>query len=150
MTIEFDDRELKALALDLGDGISKDVRDRVKDVMKQGASDLKKKWQANAKESAGAHGHLYPYSIDFDQVTGARSAGGQFSRDLEFEVGPNEEKRVNGRGSGVGGFVGKAGAGYEFGSANQPPHLDGQRAADDIVPLLERRIGIAAEDVFDA
>lgn len=140
MTIEFDDRELRALAVDLG-SLGAEAAKRVRGVMQEGSSDLKKKWQANAKESAGAHGHLYPYSIDWEQ-----SASGL----LEFEVGPNEEKRVNGRGSGVGGFVGKAGAGYEFGSANQPPHLDGQRAADDIVPLLERRIGIAAEDVFDA
>lgn len=145
----FDDRELKALAVDLGN-VEPGVRKRLRGVLQEGSSDLKKAWQANAKESSGAHGALYPYSIDWEQVAGTRTATGQFSSNLDFEIGPDESKVVGGRNGGSGGMVGKAGAGYEFGSVNQPPHLDGQRAADEIVPRIVRRIDITASDLFDA
>lgn len=128
----FDDRELNALAVDLS-GITKKTHPVVRGVYQEGASDIKKEWQANAKESAGAHGRLYPYSIDWEE---------KVSTQLIFEIGPNESKTV------AGAQPGQAGEGYEYGSVNQPPHLDGNRAADRLVPLIERRIGIAVEDLF--
>jgi hypothetical protein len=134
VTAEFDTRALDALAVDLGK-MSDAVHRQVRGVFQEGASDLKKEWQANAKESAGTHGRLYPYSIDWEE---------RVSTNLDFEVGPNDGKSV------AGGNPGQAGEGYEYGSVNQPPHLDGNRAADRLIPLIERRIVIAAEGLFDA
>lgn len=123
----FDDRELQALAVDLGKLATSQLTP-VRDAFEAGALDLKNKWRENATQTAGKHGRRYPASISYDEV-GLTS--------IAFEVGPETNRPQGGMGPG-----------FEYGSKNQPPHLDGQRAADEIVPHLQRRILLAAEDVF--
>lgn len=125
--IEFDDRELNALAVELPE-LAAATRRATLGVFREAAHELKEKWRAGAKESSGTHGRLYPFAITWDQKA---------STDLVFEVGPE-----------TGRPQGGMGPGFEFGSTNQPAHLDGQKAADDVIPRLERRILLAAEDVF--
>lgn len=125
--IEFDDRELTALAVDLGD-ISVESTARVRGVFREAAHELKNRWRDNAKASSGSHARLYPFSITWDEKLSG----------LDYEVGPVDGKNNQ-------GFLGPV---LEFGGAKSPAHLDGQRAADAVVPYLERRIALAAEDVF--
>lgn len=72
-------------------------------------------WQHNARGTAGEHGKWYPDSI----TTEMKFAG--FG--LEVETGPE-------RGMKQGGMS------FEFGSRNQPPHLDGLLA----MPLADARL----------
>lgn len=65
-------------------------------------------WADNARGTAGAHGVHYPDSITSE----TKVAFG-----ILVETGPE-----SGRKQGV------MGRGFEFGSRNQPPHLDGLRA----------------------
>lgn len=68
-------------------------------------------WASNARETSGDHGKHYPNSIDAELVF---DLGG-----VSVDVGPNAAKKQGGMGRG-----------FEFGSQNQPPHLDGLRAMD--------------------
>lgn len=118
--IRFDTSELAALAVDLGrTGIR--TTGVMTDVFSEGADDLVKTWASNARATSGVHGRHYPDSIDSERLLGANIA---------FEVGPNPSKP-------------QGGMHFESGSVNQPPHPDGQRAADQQIPLLQRRIDIA-------
>lgn len=125
--IEFDDSELDALAVRLTK-LSATTQRATRGVFSEAAHELREKWRANAQATSGEHGRLYPNAISWEQ---------KVSTGLVFEVGPDSGKPQ-----------GAMGPGFEFGSVNQPAHLDGQRAADDVVPHLERRVLLAAEDVF--
>lgn len=127
--MEFDTRELTALAADLtamGPLTTKATRETFAD----GAKMLRDDWRKSAEETSGDHGRHYPRSI---------TAELKFSTDIVYEVGPDISMKQ-----------GSMGPGFEFGSINQEPHLDGQRAADKLGPLLEKAVMIAAEDAFDA
>lgn len=78
-------------------------------------------WAANARVTSGTHGIHYPDSIDSELVF---NAGG-----VSVDVGPNAAKKQ-----------GSMGRGFEFGSANQPPHLDGLRALDGAQQRVERMV----------
>jgi hypothetical protein len=91
-------------------GAEKDAASKTYPVVKQHAQELRDQWQSNAKESAGRHGKHYPKSITAEQVPAADA--------IEWEVGP--ETRLP---------QGSMGRGFEYGSRNQPPHLDGAQAA---------------------
>lgn len=65
-------------------------------------------WADNAKQTAGVHGKHYPKSITSE----AKLAFG-----VTVEVGPETGKKQ-----------GSMGPGFELGSRNQAPHLDGLRA----------------------
>lgn len=118
--ITFDTHEVAALASDLGKISAKSTSAMV-GVFKAGGDDLVKQWATNARATAGEHGKHYPNSIDAEM---------QVSTDIVIEVGPNPAKP-------------QGGMSFEYGSVNQPPHLDGQRAADTVIPQLERRIDAA-------
>jgi hypothetical protein len=118
--ISLDTHELDALAVDLGKLGAEAVK-RLTPVFVEGGEQLVKTWAENARATAGQHGKHYPNSIDMDLAV---------STDIVVEVGPNPNKK-QGRMS------------FEFGSVNQPPHLDGQRAADAEIPRIERRIQAA-------
>lgn len=78
-------------------------------VVRRGALNVKNGWRANATATAGRHARLYPSSISFDMrphPTGASA-----------EIGPDK-----GRPQGPLGNL------LEFGSVNNPPHMDGARA----------------------
>jgi len=120
MVLRSDAREVAALAADLPSLPPRMVKP-IDGVFKSGAEAIEKTWRENAEETAGAHGKHYPKSIDHERLLGTS---------LAFEIGPNPAKK-QGRMS------------FEMGSRNQPPHLDGQKAADVEVPRVERNIQTA-------
>lgn len=79
----------------------------------------------NARETARRHGKHYPRSITM-------SSAGR----LAWEYGPDSD-------------LPQGGMSFEFGSRNQPPHLDLARSADQIEGRLPWRVQAAAEDAFD-
>lgn len=118
MTI--DASELHALSRDLGKlGAKSGVA--MYGVFKEGGKDLEKTWKRNAKATAGEHGKRYPDSITTDMRVGLN---------IEVEVGPDPQRP-------------QGGMSFEDGSVNQPPHLDGQFAADEVIPRIDRRIDAA-------
>lgn len=72
--------------------------------------------QAFAKESAGAHGKHYWKSITPGRLS-----------PLEWEYGPDPAEP-------------QGGMSFEYGSRNQPPHLDLARSADIISPKFAREV----------
>lgn len=126
----FDSRELYALSEDLGNVPAKSIRPVI-EVMREGANELRDKWRANAKATSGDHAYLYPSSI--------HATTSLFAHGVEAEIGPVLSMKQ--------GFLGPV---LEFGGVHSPPHLDGQRAADDLVPRIVNRVLTVAEGVFDA
>lgn len=118
--IVFDAHELSALAVDLGRVGTKAPATLIP-VFVEAGDRLVKTWAENARLTAGEHGRHYPDSIDMDLA---------ISTDIVVEVGPNPSKP-------------QGGMSFEEGSVNQPPHLDGQRAADREIPLIDKRIDVA-------
>lgn len=78
-------------------------------------------WQGNARETAGAHGVHYPDSISAELALTVSS--------VAVDVGPEAGKPQ-----------GSMGRGFEFGSRNQPAHLDGLRALDTMQAPAEQVI----------
>lgn len=89
--------------------------------MAQVGESVTDEWRRNAVETSGEHGKWYPDSIDSELVFDATG--------VSVDVGPNAAKKQ-----------GSMGAGFEFGSINQPPHLDGLRAVDGSQQRIERMI----------
>ncbi len=86
-------------------------------------------WANNARETSGEHGKHYPDSIDSGLVFSVTS--------VTVEAGPNASKKQGGMGMG-----------FEFGSVNQPPHLDGLRALDGMQVRAERVIDATVGHLF--
>lgn len=76
-----------------------------------------------ARESSGAHGKWYPDDFTVD------------GHGASWAYGP-EPSRPQG------------GMSFEFGSRNQPPHLDLAKSADVVGPNLQRRVGEAIDECF--
>lgn len=85
---------------------------------------LSNEWRDNARETSGAHGVHYPDSIDSELVFNLTG--------VSVDVGPNSAKPQ-----------GSMGRGFEFGSQNQPPHLDGLRAIDGFQQRAEKMVDAA-------
>lgn len=98
----------------------------VRPAIQQGADLTKRAWQENARATSGAHGKHYPNSITYDTRVLAGSVVG--------EVGPDSSRPQGGMGRG-----------FEFGSVNQPPHLDGLKAIEGttgkVESLLDEAVG---------
>jgi len=99
-------------------GLSEDLRHAaakalpaVRAVTLANARELRDKWRKNAKRTAGAHGRHYPSSITMDEVVAFGAA--------VVDIGPDSSKKQGGMGRG-----------FEYGSVNQRPHLDGAKAAE--------------------
>jgi hypothetical protein len=84
-------------------------------------------WRANARRTSGSHGKLYPRTIR-----------------NHFTDGPGFAESETGSSS-------PAARGYEFGSRNQQPHLDGTKAFDkasaDFIRAGEQAIAAALESL---
>jgi hypothetical protein len=93
-------------------------------VMAQAGEAFAKEWQANATATSGEHGKFYPASISSELIF---DAGG-----ISVDTGPDSSMKQGGMGKG-----------FEFGSVNQPPHLDGTRAMTAMEPRVESIIGAA-------
>lgn len=123
--IRFDERELRQFSAELPRLGAAGARAMTK-VLSEGAVELRDKWRANAKETAGEHGRHYPKSI----VVHPR-----LSTDVVFDIGPDPR-------------LPQGGMSFEFGSDKQPAHLDGQRAADEILPVIQGRATTALFHLF--
>ena len=80
-------------------------------------------WQHNARATSGEHGKWYPDSITTEMRTAAFTS-------IQVDTGPESGRKQ-----------GRMGRGFEFGSENQPPHLDGLRA----MPLAAARLDRLAD-----
>lgn len=79
--------------------------------------------QTFARESAGEHGKHYHRAFEAERLAL-----------MAWAYGPNAAMR-------------QGGMSFEWGSRNQPPHLDLNRSADIIGPTLASKIGDAIQDV---
>lgn len=118
--MNLDASELYALSRDFGK-IGARTTLVMFDVFKDAGNDLRDQWRENATATSGEHGKHYPRSITADF---------RVSTNIEVEIGPDPR-------------LPQGGMSFEYGSVNQPPHLDGQRAADEVVPRIDKRIDSA-------
>lgn len=125
--ITIDSHELAAVAIDIGKVGVQSTRAMI-EVFQDGGKTLSNAWAHNARATSGVHGKHYPNSIDWEM---------QLSTDIVIEVGPNPAKP-------------QGGMSFEEGSVNQPPHLDGQRAADYEIPMIERRANRRLDAILGA
>ncbi|MEV0382418.1 hypothetical protein [Nonomuraea sp. NPDC050643] len=88
------------------------------DVVKDQALRFRNDWRDNARQSAGAHGKHYPSSITAEKVG-----------DAAWEIGPDSALPQGGMG-----------AGFEWGSVNQPPHNDMGQAIVAVPERLESAV----------
>jgi hypothetical protein len=93
----------------------------IRAIVATGGEEIKNDWVANARISAGEHGVHYPDAIEANMRFGGFSA--------IAEIGPNPGKP-------------QGGMSFEYGSVNQPPHLDGKRALDKNLPSIERKLAL--------
>lgn len=85
-------------------------------------------WRSNARATSGAHGKHYPGTITSET---------RVSTDVVVETGPE-----------AGRPQGGMGPGFEFGSRNQPPHLDGARALTGAAMRLDRAAAYAIGEIL--
>lgn len=126
--IRGDASEVYKLAADLSQVGAKSIP-AMRGVMNEVGQAFAKEWAANARETSGEHGRHYPDSIDSELVF---DFGG-----VSVDVGPNRDKKQ-----------GSMGRGFEFGSENQPPHLDGLRALDGMQKRAERIVDSTIGHLF--
>lgn len=108
--------------------VGDDLPDGARQVVQRGALNIKTDWRQMAKVSAGKHGKLYPYSITYDtEETRTR---------VTAEIGPERDRP-------------QGGMAFETGSVNQPPHPDGQRAADREEPRFAKAVEEMAARLLD-
>lgn len=112
--------EVFRLADDFGTA-AKAIGEALYDTFEAEGETLAEDWRHNAEQTAGDHGRHYPKSITSET---------KLAIGIHVEVGPESGRRQGGMGRG-----------FELGSANQPPHLDGLRA----LPAAEARLEKAAD-----
>jgi hypothetical protein len=112
--LEWDGSDLLKLASDIEGGSHK-VAEGAFRLVKDHAEKLRDDWKSTARSSAKKHGKLYPRAITAEQVG--------FANGPEWEVGPESALPQGGMGKG-----------FEYGSVNQPPHLDMGQAVTKIEP----------------
>lgn len=89
--------------------------------------------QANASRTARKHGKYYPRTITAERIS-----------PFAWEYGPDADKVV----------VGKTGSlrpgrmSFEYGSRNQPPHLDLTKSLDVQGPLFAKDVADVADRLF--
>lgn len=116
---DIDASDLLRLERDLDAGFER-LRDRLPGVVRKAAVNVKTQWRAGAKRSADEHGKHYHRAITFDD--------GWATADVyTAEIGPESALPQGGMGPG-----------FEFGSVNQKPHMDGWTAVDGEEPRFER------------
>jgi len=101
----------------------------VRAIVEKSAGELRDDWKTNARATAGKHGKLYPSSITSEDVP---SFGA-----ITFDIGPDSSKKQGGMGRG-----------FEYGSVNQPPHLDGLHATEATEPAFHHAIDLAVEGLL--
>lgn len=112
------------VSLDLGK-IGYRATRRLQAVVEDAGTDVRDAWRDNLAESSGSRGPHAPAAIK------------AHSGVLVSEIYPDESMK-------------QGGMSWEFGSENQPPHLDGQRALDSLAPRINRRIDAIVADLGGA
>ncbi len=114
--IDLDASEILAL-LPTFEKAEREATNKAYGAVKGSAMKLRDQWKRNARASSGTHGRRYPKAITAEQIplVGA----------IEWEVGPESLMPQGGMGKG-----------FEYGSVNQPPHLDGAQAVTKVEPLF--------------
>lgn len=108
--------DIDVLAADLA-GIATRGKADMARVVRSNAEQGNRIAKANAKRTAGSHGKHYPNAMSAEAIT-----------PLTWEYGPDAAKP-------------QGGMSFEFGSRNQPPHLDLNRSADVVGPKFARDAG---------
>lgn len=101
----------------------------MREAVKKNAEELRDTWRSNARATSGKHGRLYPNTITYE----TKNEGGGASA----EIGPDSSKPQ-----------GRMGRGFEYGSVHQPPHLDGQKAADVVEPKFVEAVALVAGELL--
>lgn len=114
--------ELDSLAADLA-AIPARLAKGLPPVVAKGALNIKTSWRANA--SGNPHAPHYPASITYDLSITPTGIGAEIGPDKDLPQGP------------LGNLI-------EFGSANNPPHLDGARALAEEEPRFIAAVEDAA------
>lgn len=122
MGVNFDSSRIKILAADL-ERVPELATRRIAEVVEDTAKRGNRIAKAFARESAGDHGKHYHNAF---QAERAGLSG------LTWVYGPNAAMR-------------QGGMSFEFGSRNQPPHLDLAKSADLIGPDFQRKVGDAIQ-----
>lgn len=123
-----DASEIYKLAADLS-GVGAKSIPALRGGMAEAGKVVERAWRNNAIQTSGEHGKHYPDSIDSELVFNLTG--------VSVDVGPNAAKKQ-----------GRMGKGFEFGSRNQPPHLDGARALSDNEAQVERVIANTLDPLF--
>ena len=124
--VKFDARELREFGMELPKlGVA--GAKAMHKVLSVGAVDLRDEWRKNAEVTSGEHGRLYPKSIVVFPW---------LSTDVVYDIGPDPR-------------LPQGGMSFEFGSSKQPPHLDGQRAADEVIPKIAGRATTVLFHLFE-
>lgn len=126
MGVNIDASQIRELAADF-DSVPNRATHAVARAVETSAKQGNDVAKAFADASAGEHGKWYHLAFT------AESAG---LLGLSWVYGPDANKR-------------QGGMSFEFGSRNQPPHLDLNKSADLVGPLLQKRVGDAIEGVLD-
>lgn len=125
---DFDITGLAELAADV-ERAEQEIKREAFALVKRHAQELQKQWRANARQTALPHGKHYPRSITAEQIP--------ITDPITWEVGPDSALRQGGMGRG-----------FEYGSANQPPHWDGSRATVAQEPKFNADIDKLMKDVL--
>lgn len=123
-----DASEIYALAADLSAVGAKSIP-ALRGGMAAAGELVERAWRNNAIQTSGEHGNHYPDSIDSELAFNLSG--------VSVDIGPNSSKKQ-----------GSMGKGFEFGSRNQPPHLDGARAMSDNEAQVERVIANTLDPLF--
>lgn len=123
MGIHVDASELNRFAVDLTSA-GENVIEPARKILRQDARKLRNSWRQRARHSAGRHGKHYPRAITDEVLSNVAL------------IGPE---------SGLP----QGGMSFEFGSRNQPPHLDGSRALDKWGPIFVKHMTELADDVVE-
>jgi hypothetical protein len=115
--IVFDVSQVLRLEANLGK-VAGSVVAPISAVVLEKGTELVDVWKSNATASSGSHGRLYPGKIQGTMHGGIGS--------IKYEAKPTVDWS------------------FEYGSTNQPPHLDGLKAYEAVAPGFTTAVAAAA------
>ena len=118
--------DLDRLAADLGaaaDGVHRKARE----VVERNATELRDQWRDNVRVTGRRHAVHYLKAVTAEQIPAADG--------IAWEVGPDSSMK-------------QGAMSFEFGSSNQPPHLDGMRAAVQQEPKFIKDLKEITKDML--
>lgn len=118
--------DLDKLAADLG-AAADGVHRRAREVVETNAEQLRNQWRDNARATGRRHATHYVQAITAEQIPA--------SDGIAWEIGPDSAMK-------------QGGMSFEFGSVNQPPHLDGMRAAVQQEPKFAKDLREITKDLL--